>query len=110
MNFYTAQMRKNHPTGFNLDITIKSGDKDFAPTWKLVYDYKNSIIFEEEYTQKYLELMRISYKNNISKWKEILSKDLVIFKCYCKSGKFCHRLILKDIFIKLDATYLGELN
>jgi len=47
-----------------LDITVKSGDRTFAPTWDMVKAYKAGRITQEEYTEMYHALMRRSYCNN----------------------------------------------
>ena len=39
-----------HKGDNGLDITIKSGSKVFAPSWKIVIDHKNKLITDEEYT------------------------------------------------------------
>lgn len=92
-----------------LDITVKSGDKTFAPTWDMVMGHKNGVISDEEYTQKYIELMRKSLKNNRSRWLEVMNMEKVVFCCYCKKGKFCHRILLAKMFEKNGANYVGEL-
>ena len=80
-----------------LDITVKSGNRAFAPTWKMVMGYKEGRISEEEYTNQYYQLMRESYLKNRKRWDEILSLDEIILACYCQAGSFCHRYLLKDI-------------
>ena len=89
------------------DITIMTGNKLFSPTWQMVKDYKAGKLSKEDYTTKYLELMRKSYNLNKDIWNNLLTKDAVL-ACYCKAGEFCHRLILADILVKLGAKYIGE--
>ena len=93
-----------------LDITVKSGDKAFAPTWKMVMGSKQSKITDEEYTRQYIELMRQSYRANKQRWDEVLNLDEVILACYCKADTFCHRYLLKDMLVKCGAEYTGEIN
>jgi uncharacterized protein YeaO (DUF488 family) len=89
--------------------------KEFAPTWDIVMGHKNGKITDEEYTKKYYELMKISWKNNKDKWLEILHRDEVVLGCYCKSGNFCHRYLLVDIFkkicenLEIPFEYCGEI-
>ena len=92
-----------------LDITVKSGDKVFAPTWKMVMDYKNGKIDEEEYTLQYYELMRESYRKNRYRWNELLNQESVTLCCFCTQGTFCHRYLLADILVKLGAKYISEI-
>lgn len=92
-----------------LDITVKSGDKAFAPTWKMVMASKEQSISDEEYEKLYILMMRESHRKNKKRWDEVLSMDQIIFACYCKADSFCHRYLLKDIFVKLGADYTGEI-
>jgi uncharacterized protein YeaO (DUF488 family) len=92
-----------------LDITVKSGDKAFAPTWKMVMGSKQGRNTDEEYTRQYTELMRQSYKSNRQRWDEVLNLDEVILACYCKADSFCHRYLLKDMLVKCGAEYVGEI-
>lgn len=97
------------------DITVKSGNKIFAPTWPLLAKYQSKLITEDEYTERFYELMRDSYSNNKEEWVNLLSKENIAIGCYCPSGNFCHRFILKDIFqrvcesLGIPFEYMGEL-
>ena len=115
MLLYTIQISVAKKLGLDkdsryIDITVKSGDKDFAPTWKMVMGSKESKITDEEYTNQYTELMRQSYKENRQRWDELLNLDEVILACYCKADTFCHRYLLKDILVKCGAEYVGEIH
>ena len=92
-----------------LDITVKSGDKAFAPTWKMVMGSKEGRITQEEYTRQYYDLMRKSYRQNRERWDEILAADEVILACYCRADSFCHRYLLKDMLMKSGAVYVREI-
>ena len=110
MKVFTAQMSKiNRSNPEHMDITVKSGIKMFAPTWDMVMGYKDGRISEEEYTEMYYNLMRQSYRTNREEWDKELSREKLVLFCYCKAGEFCHRLLLKDIFMKLGAEDGGEL-
>lgn len=93
-----------------LDTTVKTSDGLFAPTWDIVMGIKNKKITEEEYRKQYLQLLRKSYTTKKEQWKEILAKESVTFVCFCKKGDFCHRLILAEIFQRLGAKYIGEVD
>jgi uncharacterized protein YeaO (DUF488 family) len=80
-----------------LDITVKSGDKVFAPTWDLVMGYKKGRISEAEYRRQYIALMRVSYREHKARWLEVLAMPEVTLCCYCKPGHFCHRTILAEL-------------
>lgn len=107
LKVYTSQYRYSGKN--RLDVTVKSGDKCFAPTWNLLMNYKKGNVDEEQYTDIYLNLMRKSYKKNRNRWNEILNQDEVVFVCFCPKDTFCHRYILADIFVKLGAKYMGEI-
>lgn len=110
MKFYTIQMSKARKLDIPLlDVTVKSGRKEFAPTWSLVWGIKNGTLTEEKYTESYYSLMRSSYKQNRKVWDEVLAQDELLVACYCRADKFCHRYLLADIFQELGAEYLGEL-
>lgn len=97
-----------------LDITVKSGDKVFAPTWELLMRYKGDYD-EVYYTKEYTRLMRESFKDHRQHWLELCNQDEVAIACYCKAGNFCHRYILVDFLRKvcesegIDFKYEGEI-
>ena len=103
---FTSSMQ--YQGDYKLDITVKSGDKVFAPSWDIVMGYKNGKISADQYIEAYLSIMHKSYVDNRKRWDEVLAMDEVVFCCYCKSGDFCHRLILSQIFEKLGAKVFGE--
>jgi uncharacterized protein YeaO (DUF488 family) len=98
-----------------LDISVKSGDKVFAPTWDMVMGYKNGKLTVKQYTDMYYDLMRKSWRENRERWMQILNADTVVLCCYCAAGEFCHRHLLADMFVKsgktlgIPVTYGGEI-
>ena len=104
MKIYTAHIRdykKAETLGITfVDITVKSGDKMFAPTWDFLMEYKNDHD-EEKYISKFIPLMRRSYSENKQHWLDFLSQEEVAIACYCGKGGFCHRYLLVDIFEKI---------
>ena len=92
-----------------LDITVKSGDKAFAPTWKMVMGAREGKISQEEYTRQYYYLMRQSYCQNRGRWDEVLAMNEVILACYCRADSFCHRYLLRDMLMKRGAVYVREI-
>jgi uncharacterized protein YeaO (DUF488 family) len=81
-----------------LDATVKTGDKIFAPNWEIVIDVKSGRITEEEYTRRYTEKMRASYKSHKFHWLEQLKQEHFAIACFCTPGDFCHRHILAKMF------------
>jgi uncharacterized protein YeaO (DUF488 family) len=100
--------RKGKDNSKLLDITVK-GKSIFAPTWEIVMAIKEGRINEKEYTDRYFELMRQSYRENKQEWLDILKLDEIILGCYCPKGKYCHRYITAWILKKLGAKYVGEI-
>lgn len=90
----TAQMYKGKGEKDALDITIKSGDKVFAPSWTIVMGHKDGKIDDAGYTKVYTEMMRESYRDNRDRWIEVVNSGSVTLLCYCKADAFCHRHIL----------------
>jgi uncharacterized protein YeaO (DUF488 family) len=105
-----------------LDITIKSASefmgKELAPTWELVGGHKHFTgqhgwcekyppLNNEEYTERYLALLRQRYTAHREQWHEWLrQQERVKLACYCADGKFCHRHLAADVLRKV-ALYLG---
>ena len=104
---WTANIRYSGPD--RLDVTVKSGDRTFAPTWDLVMGYKQGKISEEEYTEKYTQLMRQSWVKNNKRWREVLGTERVVLVCYCRPGVFCHRVLLARMIEKAGGKYMGEI-
>lgn len=100
LHLFTAQIGKyNGPDAY--DITVKTGDHTFAPSWAIVQAWKSAQIDWEAYTQSYRNLMLESYRDNPEKWHEILHKGLITLLCYCRAGEHCHRYLLADFLLKL---------
>ncbi len=114
LKIYTVQIAVAGKLGLTkdhryLDITVRSGDRIFAPTWKMVMGVKQSRMSEEEYTHEYSEMMRVSYQDNSQRWDEILNMEEVILSCYCRADLFCHRYLLKDMMVKFGGEYVGDI-
>jgi uncharacterized protein YeaO (DUF488 family) len=92
-----------------LDITVKSGDKTFAPTWDMVMGLKRGKLSWSEYERLYHERMRKSWVENRARWKEVLSWDEVVLVCYCRDLRFCHRRLLKNYLVACGAIDGGEI-
>ena len=96
----TGQISKVRGMEGVLDITVKSGDPVFAPTWDMVMGWKQGWMSQDEYVRRYTEMMRESYRRNKDRWLEVLKHD-VILTCYCRAGDFCHRYLLRDMLVKV---------
>lgn len=112
-----SQWRKAMKMGVELiDITVKSGDRLYAPYENVLWAYKRSEVSEEEYTTIYLDKMEKVLIESPEAIETLLEReDTVALACYCKAGSFCHRHILLE-FLKdvaedngIDFEYLGEI-
>lgn len=110
---WTAQYNYYGPD--RVDITTRKTHEYgqwFAPDWAtMVRPYKAEVINEEEYTHRYIQHMRLSYKAHKEAWMWLLSQLEVTFVCFCFAGNFCHRTILaRDILDRHfpNAIYRGE--
>jgi hypothetical protein len=119
MDLFTAQLcrwRRIKEMDIELiDVSIKSGNAAFAPTYKLLIPYKDGTISEEEYAKQYRELMLRSYMTNQILWNNLVQKERIAIACYCTPGTFCHRHLLiryiEKICLSSDIpfNYVGEI-
>lgn len=107
LKVWTAQFRYAGPS--RLDITVKSGESTWAPTWDMVMGLKRGELSEQDYSSRYTNMMRQSYREKRARWDWLLQQERVTLVCFCKAGDFCHRVLLARILVKLGASYEGEL-
>jgi len=87
-----------------LDITVKGQDslgRYFAPTWNMVRSIKDGSLTEALYEEEYRRMMLLSYTNNVDKWRRVFDMGEVTFVCFCPTGSFCHRYILRNFISEL---------
>lgn len=87
------------------DITVKTGDPAFAPPWNLVAGYKNNNVSWEEYTQRYIQYMRLSYQEQKQHWLDLFYKTSITLVCFCTDPEHCHRKLLAEILIKVGKAH-----
>lgn len=107
---YTSTV--NYRGDDRLDITAAGQDplgKYFAPTWEMVHEYRRGQVTAEEYTTRYLDRMRESYKAHRWAWQTLLARERVVLVCYCRPGAFCHRRLLARFLTVFGAADHGEL-
>lgn len=110
MQVYTSTY--NYTGKNRLDITVKGIDpigSYFAPTWSMVMGYKSGQCSVEEYTRLYEQKMDDCVKNNPEIWSRVLGYDRITLVCFCKSGDFCHRILLARRLENMGAVYHGEI-
>lgn len=103
---YTVQIsnaRAAHAEGLTVyDITVKTGDPIFAPTWQMVMDYKSGKLSEAAYESEYREMMHNSMRRFPHRWDHLMEHERLALACYCRPGRFCHRQILKEMLIERE--------
>jgi len=102
----TSRVGYQGPSG--LDVTVKSATgigQLLAPTWALVGGYKHwqgyLPLTEQQYTDKYLALLRARYLANEEAFIEIIQREHLVLLCYCRAGVFCHRHLALDVLEKI---------
>jgi len=109
LKIYTAQYR--YPGEDRIDITIKSAKHPwsiFAPTWKMVMDYKRTND-EQSYIEQYNMLIEKAFSERGKDLYDLIHSDRTItLVCFCRAGAFCHRVLLARHFASIGATYYGE--
>lgn len=113
---WTARISTKDPDAF--DVTRKTGNKAFAPSWEILgpmLDLKRigkTATSEQwkDYARGYFEEMRASRRSNPSLWRALLARSRVVLTCYCTNPARCHRTLLGRFLEKLGATFEGELD
>lgn len=104
---------KNEPYAF-IDITARSGGPFsrtyLAPEWGFLMEYKNAIAAGEDEdvaNQQYTDL----YIARLNRFRDVIIRQFrgfidsaaltdIVFGCYCRNGRFCHRHLLTWWMIK----------
>lgn len=112
---WTARISTRDPEVLN--ITRKSGDPIFAPSWPLLRSMLNvraesRVPTEPEwkiYAKTYLSEMQASHRDHPKAWEALLARQRVVLSCYCVDPQRCHRRLLGLILERLGGVYKGEL-
>lgn len=87
------------PDNFNGEIM-----RELNPPKQLLYDYKNGLCNEDEYTERYMSNV-LSKLNPLDIYNKIKGKVIL---CYCGRDSFCHRrLVLKWLENNLGKDVIG---
>lgn len=75
----------------------------YAPSWRLLKEYKDGYITYQKFHERYLNEMRHLYRSTtlLQEFAKECMRESVVFCCYCKKGEFCARAILKEILEKI---------
>lgn len=114
MEIYTYQIakwRSLKDSGIELiDTTVKSGFLQLAPRWDMVLGHKQGTVSDQAYTQMYLEILNFWWDEDPMFFEQLQTKPRIALGCYCRSGVFCHRHLLKTFLCNaFGATDKGEL-
>lgn len=110
LEIYTSNIKYTKGDKDRYDITVKSGDTVFSPTWEMLIKIKSGEMSKEEYKKQYIELMRKSKNENQEKWRQLIERERVVLVCYCPAGVFCHRVLLAKMLEKSGVgEYKGEI-
>lgn len=112
---WTARISTKDPDAFN--VTRKSGEPTFAPSWSLlrsVLDIRAQGLTQTEtewkaYVKSYATEMQASHRTSRPAWEALLARQRVVLTCYCSDPQRCHRRLLGLILERLGATFKGEL-
>lgn len=88
-----------------IDVTAKSGIKEFAPPFQEVMNYKEGRLSQLQYTDMYMRRMRDSRAQSKAEWKKLIKHKRMAIACYCGAGQYCHR----HLFVVNLKQYLEEL-
>ncbi len=109
LSVYTARITYAGPD--RLDVSRKSGEAVFAPSWDLLraaLPKLGGTLPWEEYVDRYTAEMRVSYREHRAAWDALLARDVVTLVCYCVDPLRCHRTVLAAILGKIGADARGE--
>lgn len=80
---------------------------NLAPDKQILYDYKNHLIDEMEYTSRYLDQLDRVGIREILRQIHYFGDDVVLL-CWEHPSKFCHRHILADYINKRTKLVIKE--
>jgi uncharacterized protein YeaO (DUF488 family) len=98
-----------------LDVTCKSGDPTFAPSWAILRPMLvqraagfDVAAYWPRYVADYTAEIRTSYRSQRAAWDALLTRSEVTLLCFCVDPMHCHRSVLAGLLGKLGATVRGE--
>ena len=114
LNIYTAQYNYKGPNRTDITSTTATLPWDiFAPTRDMVRTYLKSskdVLAEQVYIPKYEKIVAAAFRAREQELISLIHSDETrVFVCFCKSGDFCHRVLLARYFESLGAVYHEEI-
>jgi len=94
---HISKLPKEYPLYYISNSTINSRIQQLScvvPDWHIVKDYKDGLINEEVYTQKYLQMLEDNKEEILKQIKNLPNNSVLL--CYEGKTKFCHRHVLAD--------------
>lgn len=111
MTLQVHTARIDYPGPGRLDITRRSGNAAFAPSWDIVMAAKRGLLLWPDYVDEYTAQMRRSYRERRAEWA-LLGGQRVVLCCFCVDPAQCHRTVLGRILGEtkaFDAKFFGEI-
>jgi len=107
LQIWTSRVNYDGPN--RLDVTVKSGNGAFSPTWDMVMAVKKGIMTTDEFDHRYEKRMNQSMLSFPGLWLSLSLEEEVVLCCYCNPHEHCHRFVLARIMVeRFRGTYLGE--
>ena len=123
-----VNVTREHAHNIGMIMGRPSPGSIFAPSWNILNRFHSALesadweraydrmqrydhmlrAARDAYAKAYIEELRVSYKQQRSRWEKFLHTDQVTFACVCTQPDWCHRKLLAEVFVKLGASYAGE--
>ena len=91
------------------DVSFQGGHFMFAPSKKMLVDFRLGRIKAQEFKELYFDQLEASFIQHQYTWDEMLDRERIVLVCSCNAdGKSCHRHILVDFLKQFGAKYSGK--
>lgn len=108
-NAILVSISVSHPRAFIVNATFK----EVQPSYKeLVEPHKRGQISDSYYRAKYMQQLERSKQIIIEKYEKLLKiagNQPVVFLCWCKPDKFCHRHVFAEFLNMYSEFKVNEL-
>jgi uncharacterized protein YeaO (DUF488 family) len=92
------------------DVSFQGGHFMFAPTKKLLLDFRLNRISARDFQEQYFDQLEASFIQHQYTWDEMLELERIVLVCSCNGeGTVCHRHVLIEFLKQFGAHYQGKL-
>ena len=108
---YKVQISVSAP----LDALVDYAFTSIAPNKSTLWDHKNRVINDAEYTKQYFAKLNSNKENILAEMQQIIAnanlakEDRVILLCWEGKSKFCHRHLFANWYKKQTNVEITEL-